>query len=278
MNVLVTGANGYIGKHVVKQLCDMGYDVTALDFANSELDPRAKFMTHDILSDAENPGLYEELGKPKAIIHMAWKDGFNHNSLAHLKYLPQHYLFIKNMIDSGVSSISVMGSMHEVGYYEGAIDETTPCNPLSLYGIAKNALRQAVLTYAEGKNTHVKWLRGYYITGDDAHNKSIFSKILKMASEGKKTFPFTTGVNKYDFIDVDLLARYISKASVQNKVNGIINVCSGRPVSLKDKVEEFIKDKCLDIRPEYGVYPSRKYDSPAVWGDIKKISEILGQV
>lgn len=277
MKVLVTGANGYIGKHVVRQLCDLGHDVIALDFANSGIDSRAVCMTHDILSDAENANLYAKLGRPEVIIHMAWKDGFNHKSFAHLKYLPQHYAFIKNMVDSGVSSISVMGTMHEVGYYEGAIDENTPCNPLSLYGVAKNALRQAVLAYTEGKDTLVKWLRAYYITGDDLHNKSIFSKILQMAGEGKKTFPFTSGVNKYDFIDVDVLAEYIAKASVQCKVNGIINVCSGEPVSLKDKVEAFIKEKHLDISPEYGVYPTRKYDSPAVWGNAEKIREILAQ-
>lgn len=277
MKVLVTGANGYIGKHVVRHLCDLGHDVVAIDFTNSEIDPRARFMTHDVLSDSENKSLYAELEKPEVIIHMAWKDGFNHKSMSHLTYLPQHFAFIKNMIDAGVSSISVMGTMHEIGYYEGAIDEKTPCNPLSLYGIAKNALRQAVLAYADGKNTQIKWLRAYYITGDDTRNKSIFTKILQMAQEGKKTFPFTSGVNKYDFIDIDLLAQYIAKASVQNKIEGIINVCSGKPVSLKDKVEEFITEKHLDISPEYGVYPTRKYDSPAIWGDAGKINQILAQ-
>ncbi len=276
MKVLVTGANGYIGRHVVRQLCDLGHEVTALDFANSGIDPRAGFLTRDILSDSEEPGLYAELGRPDAIIHMAWKDGFNHNSLSHLKYLPQHYAFIKNMIDSGVSSVSVMGTMHEIGYYEGAVDENTPCNPLSLYGIAKNALRQAVLSYADGKTVQIKWLRAYYILGDDARNKSVFTKILQMDKEGKSTFPFTSGVNKYDFIDVDLLAQYIARASVQSEVDGIINVCTGKPVSLKDKVEEFIREKNLNIRPEYGVYPTRKYDSPAIWGDPEKINRILG--
>ena len=88
MKVLVTGANGYIGRHVVSELCDLGHDVIALDFANSGIDSRARFMSHDVLSDSENPNLYAELDKPEAVIHMAWKDGFNHKSLAHLQYLP----------------------------------------------------------------------------------------------------------------------------------------------------------------------------------------------
>ena len=44
---------------------------------------------------------------------------------------------------------------------------------------------------------------------------------------------------------------------------------------LKDKVEQFIKEKNLDIAPEYGVYPSRRYDSPAIWGDATLINKIM---
>lgn len=42
-----------------------------------------------------------------------------------------------------------MGTMHEVGYWEGAIDEHTPCNPQSQYGIAKNAMRQSLMLTAK---------------------------------------------------------------------------------------------------------------------------------
>ena len=96
-----------------------------------------------------------------------------------------------------------------------------------------------------------------------------------MASLGQKTFPFTSGLNKYDFLDVEQLGKYISESSIQNNISGIINVCSGVPVALKDKVEEFIKVKQLDISPEYGVYPTRKYDSPAIWGNNQLIKEIM---
>ena len=79
----------------------------------------------------------------------------------------------------------------------------------------------------------------------------------------------------YDFISVEKLAEQIAEASVQNTVEGIINVCSGTPVALKDMVEKFIEENGLGIRPEYGVFPDRKYDSPAIWGDCSKINAIL---
>lgn len=122
------------------------------------------------------------------------------------------------------------------------------------------------------------WLRAYYITGDDMRGSNIFSKIAKAAAEGKKHFPFTTGKNKYDFIDVGDLADMIVAASVQDKVNGIINVCSGTPISLAERVESFIKERHFDITLDYGAFPDRVYDSPAEWGDNTKIMQIMAHV
>ena len=274
MKILITGANGYIGQHVVEKALQKNHEVICVDlkpFSNDKL----QSIAMNFLAKADDPSLYNLLGSPDVIIHMAWQDGFNHQSDAHLNNLSAHYKFIKNMIDAGCKSISVMGTMHEIGYHEGIIDENTPCNPLSLYGIAKNALRQAVMNYTENKNISLKWLRAFYIMGNDTKNKSIFSKILQMSEEGKTSFPFTSGLNKYDFIDVNLLAEQIIAAATQNNISGIINCCSGNAVSLKDKVEEFIKAHNLNIVPEYGAFPTRKYDSPAVWGDATIIKGIM---
>lgn len=271
--VLVTGAGGYIGSHVVDTLVEMGYSVLAVDLKDTDINSNAKFLKVDIFSEAED--LFDRLERPDRIIHLAWRDGFVHNSPTHLEYLPKHYNFINAMVDKGVKSISVMGSMHEVGFFEGAINENTPTNPSSLYGISKNSLRQALKTLNLSKDFTFHWLRGYYILGDDTKNNSIFTKILQKAAEGKREFPFTTGTNKYDFIDIDDLALEIALASVQDDVTGEINCCTGKPVALKDKVEEFIKNLNLDIELKYGVFPERPYDSKIVYGDNKKIKQVL---
>ena len=271
MKVVVTGASGYIGRHVVDALIKMHHEVIAVDMINKGINTDAIFLSLDIFSD----DIYNKLGRPDACIHMAWKDGFNHASDAHMGMLSKHYAFIKNMIDGGVKYLSVMGTMHEIGYYEGCVDENTPTNPLSMYGIAKNALREASLLLAEKSNTSLMWLRAYYILGDDSNNNSIFTKITQMEHEGKASFPFVSGKNKYDFIHVDELAKQIATASTQSEITGIINCCSGKPVSLADKVNEFIEKNHYSIRPDYGKFPERPYDSPAIWGDNTKINLIM---
>ena len=271
--ILVTGAAGYIGRHVVKKALDMGYRVIASDFAFKGVDERAEFCDVPIFSGDKN--IYAALGKPDVCIHMAWRDGFRHNAPSHMKDLSSHVTFLNNMAAGGLSDLTVMGTMHEVGYWEGAIEDDTPCNPLSQYGIAKNALRQSMMLSLQGSSCNLHWLRAYYITGDEAHGSSIFAKIAQAELDGKTTFPFTSGQNKYDFIDLDELATMIVAASVQNKVNGIINVCTGQPRTLADRVEQFLRDKNYKIKLDYGVFPDRPYDSPGVWGDPTKINAII---
>lgn len=274
--ILITGAGGYIGRHVLNNALTMKDTlVSVVDI--KQIDTPATCYTMDFLKESESSELYTNLGSPDILIHLAWQDGFNHKSDAHLKNLPAHYSFIKNMVDSGCKSISIMGTMHEIGYHVGEVNNDTPCNPMSPYGIAKNALRQALLTYCEGKDVSLKWLRAFYITGDDAHNNSIFSKILQMANEGKKTFPFTDGKSRFDFENVDKLTKQIIAASIQTEVSGIINVCSGKSTTIKEKVENFIKENHLNISPEYGAFPSRKYDSPEIYGNANLINQIMNK-
>ena len=273
--ILVTGAAGYIGRHVVKNALDRGYRVIASDFAFKGLDERAEFCDVPIFSGDRD--IYKQLGSPDVCIHLAWRDGFRHNSSAHMKDLSSHVVFLNHMAAGGLRSLSVMGTMHEVGYWEGAINESTPCKPQSQYGIAKNALRQSLMLSMDGGDCKLHWLRAYYITGDEAHGSSIFAKITQAEEEGKATFPFTSGKNLYDFIDVEQLADMIVAASVQDEITGIINVCTGKPQSLADRVERFLQEKHYKIKLDYGAFPDRPYDSPGVWGDPAKINQILGK-
>lgn len=274
MRVLVTGSGGYIARGVIVQLLSRGIEVIAIGH-------RALDISHDLLMEVNEDvfdldfSCFEK--KPDALLHLAWRNGFDHSSMTHLEDLHKHYGFLSRAIDSGISHLAVMGSMHEVGYWEGAIDEMTPCNPTTPYGVAKNALRQLLLGRAEQDGITVQWLRGFYLCSNDGRGSSIFSKIVNCAKSGKKTFPFTSGKSQYDFLLYEEFCSQVVATITQVRVTGIINICSGKPIALKDYVEGFIRDNHLPVQLDYGRYPDRPYDSPAVWGDDAKIQQILGR-
>ena len=272
MKILVTGANGYLGTGVVKQLCDDGVEVIATDFKTDLIDDRAAKIEGSIF-DLDNP--FEELGRPDVLLHMAWRNGFVHNDPSHINDLPSHYSFIKKMLDGGCKQIAVMGTMHEVGFFEGSIKEETPTHPESLYGIAKDALRNTTKLLCKNAGATFQWLRGYYIVGNSEHGCSIFSKITAAEKKGQELFPFTMGINQWDFINYEDFAKQVAAVVEQDKVNGVINICHGRPEKLADRVERFIKENGYSIKLDYGKFPDRPYDSKAVWGDDTKILEIL---
>lgn len=280
--VLIMGANGYIGSCLTKYLCDMQdkYEVIASGRHNNYIDSRAKYIEYDIIQEFQNPQEFMDLfGIPDICIYLAWQDGFAHNSDAHMNDLPYHWNFIKQMLDSGIRHLAVAGSFREYGAFCGAAKENSVIEPDNYYTLAKDTLHKAIEIYIHNSKEKIcfQWLRPFSVYGYDKNNHSVFSKMLQWESEGRTTFPCTDGTERYDYIHIDELVRQIEAIVAQTKVDGVINCCTGHSTSLKEQIEEFICENHLKIRPVYGGFPKRSYDSDEIYGDRTKLNEILGE-
>jgi len=277
MKIVITGAGGYIGRNVVKYAVDAGHEVSCVVYpgnADSDYLQNTKKIELDLLN-ASQDDVDRALSGNDACLHLAWQSGFNHQDPCHIGNVLKHYEFIEKVIKVGIKNISVAGTMHEIGYHVGPVKADTNCEPINPYGIAKNFLRQAIVNLCTQNDINLKWLRMYYITGDDERSNSIFTKVLAAAARGDKSFPLNSGEMLYDFISIQNLAEQLVEASVQTKFTGIINCSSGKPVSLRTAVERFISERALSIKPEYNKFPRRQYDSYAIWGDAEIINTIL---
>lgn len=270
--IAITGAGGFLGRGIIEALLSYNVELVAVGNHLDRIEANVVKIEKDIF-DMENP--YVEMESPDVVLHLAWKDGFVHASQAHFGYLNQHVKFVQKLLESPLKKLSVMGTAHEIGFFEGSVNEQTPTNPQSEYGIAKNALRQFVQLCAKRNNKEYQWLRAYYIVKPDLIGNSIFSKLMQAAADGKHKFPFATGENQNDFLDYEQFSKMVAATVVQDEVLGVINIASGRPQPLAVVVEKFIQDNHLPIELEYGVYPQREYDSKAIWGDSHKIEQIL---
>lgn len=275
-NICVTGANGYIGRHVITRLqASRRWNITACDLADKGLFAGVRFCARDILTQPQDAQLYQELGRPDVCLHLAWQDGFMHNAPSHIDKLPAHFHFLQNLVEHGCMQLLVAGSFREYGPCNGRVSEEHPAVADNYYSWAKISLKRLLELYLQDKPVTLQWLRFFTPYGNDEYNNSVLSKIIRWESEGKTSFPFTEGKEQYDYIHINDLARQIAAAAAQTEISGAINCCSGTPSSLKEKVEELIAARGFKIRPQYGAFKTREYDSPVIYGDNAKIQKIL---
>lgn len=275
--VVVTGANGYIGSHVVEELLKYPdqFSVVATDRYCNNLPDGVDFRPHDLAEEDERKDLFRYFGEPEICIHLAWRNGFDHNNISHIIDLPSHFTFLKNLADHGTEQFAVAGSFREYESVNGMADESAPVTPSSFYTLAKGALKNGLEIYFKNKEIVLQWLRPFTVYGDDEQNQSIFSKIIAWEKEGRPSFPFTEGTEEYDYISIHELSRQIAAIVSQTEITGIIDCCSGQPTRISAAVDAFLAERNYKIRPQYGAFPRRDYDSPVIYGNAGKVNRIM---
>jgi dTDP-6-deoxy-L-talose 4-dehydrogenase (NAD+) len=120
-----------------------------------------------------------------------------------------------------------------------------------------------------------KWVRLFYLYGKGQNPNSLVSQLEKAISNGDKVFNMSGGEQVRDYLPVEQAAEYVVKIALQDKVNGVINCCSGEPVSVKDFVKKYLDKINKDISLNLGHYPYTDYEPMQFWGDNNKLKSIL---
>jgi dTDP-6-deoxy-L-talose 4-dehydrogenase (NAD+) len=119
----------------------------------------------------------------------------------------------------------------------------------------------------------MKWIRLFYPYGHGQAKKSLWTQMEDAIINKQEQFNMSSGEQLRDYLPVQKAAEYISKISLQNEVTGIINCCSGKPVSVRNFVEQFFKEHDYEIKLNRGYYPLPVFEPLAFWGDITKLSQ-----
>lgn len=281
MHVLVTGASGFVGQHVVRALLARGHRVTA---SATKPDRLAQFdwadqvavvpYTFPLAGDEQN--LYTYFGKPDALMHLAWQGLPNYKSSFHLdQNLFPHYLFLKNLITSGLRDITVTGTCFEYGLQSGALSEDMLALPTNPYGLAKDSLRRFLGTFQQEEAFVLKWPRLFYMYGPGQSPNSILPLLERAVAAGEPVFNMSGGEQLRDYLPIETVATYLSQILEQNRVTGIINCCSGQPISVRRLVEEHVQRLNAHITLNLGHYPYPDYEPLAFWGDTQKLKSII---
>ncbi|MFZ1530376.1 MAG: NAD-dependent epimerase/dehydratase family protein [Ferruginibacter sp.] len=279
--VLVTGATGFIGNYVVEELLAKGGRVIAssLNEEKASLQPwfsKVTYLPFDISTDISGKNLYEYFQHPDVLIHLAWEGLPNYKAAFHLEEnLPRHYAFIKNLVTHGLRDMTVTGTCFEYGMQEGCLSENMECFPHNPYALAKYQLLKKLEALADREKLNFKWARLFYMFGKGQNPNSLISLLDRALEKGDAEFNMSGGEQVRDFLPVEKVAEYIVALALQTEVEGQVNICSGKPITVKAFVEDYLARKNREISLNFGFYPYADYEPMRFWGDNRKIKKIL---
>jgi nucleoside-diphosphate-sugar epimerase len=281
MRILVTGATGFIGNYVVNELLKKEFEVIASS-VNKEKARKAEwfskvtYIPFDLAAFDQGINYYKIFEEPSLMIHLAWEGLPNYKSSFHQEInLPRHLAFLTNIIENGLSDLTVTGTCFEYGMQQGCLKEDMPAMPGNPYGKAKDSLRKELEILAKEYSVAYKWIRLFYMYGKGQNPNSLLSQLDKTLANHEPVFNMSGGEQERDFLPVEKIAGYIVKIAVQNKVTGVINCCSGKPITIKEFVENYLRETNGHISLNLGYYPYPDYEPMRFWGDTHKLNEII---
>jgi dTDP-6-deoxy-L-talose 4-dehydrogenase (NAD+) len=216
------------------------------------------------------------ISQPDVLIHLAWGGLPNYRSLHHFEEeLPAHYRFIKAMVESGLKNLLVTGTCFEYGMQSGRLGENCESRPDNPYGFAKDTLRRQLEYLRRVRPFNLTWARLFYLFGEGQAEGSLFPQLKRAAEHGDRVFNMSGGEQLRDYLPIVEVAKHLVPLAMAARDNGVVNVCSGKPISVRKLVEGWIEENGWSIDLHLGYYPYPEYEPMAFWGDRTKLNRCL---
>ena len=277
MNIALTGASGFLGRHVLSELNCREIAPSVVLRGDAGL-PDGVSVRHAARFDIRSApaDAYRQLGEPDTLLHLAWGGLPNYSSLHHYEEeLPAQYAFLKSMIAGGVRNVVVTGTCFEYGMQSGPLPPTAPARPRNPYGFAKDTLHRQ-LRFLQGElDFNLVWVRLFYPYGEGQAAGSLYSQLKSAVDQGRPVFDMSGGEQLRDYMPVEEMARDLVDLSRLGNCDETLNLCSGTPVSVRALVEGWIRSNNWKIDLNLGFYPYSPHEPMAFWGVRAPLDRLL---
>jgi nucleoside-diphosphate-sugar epimerase len=275
-SVLVTGASGCIGRHIVPLLAEHGWTVHAVSRQGSLDISGVTVHQADLLDPADRMRLVDAV-KPSHLLHLAWYIAPGRWAAA-----PDNYRWVEASLDlvrqfreAGGERVVTAGSCLEYDWRYGyCSEERTPLVPHTFYGTCKAALSSVLQGYASTTGFSNAWARIFFLYGPHEHPDRLVAAVIRSLISDQPA-RCSHGEQVRDYLHVTDVADALMRL-LESDVQGPINVASGRAVALKNIVLRIGELTGRSELIKLGAIPPASTDTPLVVADVTKLSTDLG--
>lgn len=276
--MLVTGASGFIGRNLIPKLLERKYQVVATTRSTEKIKDlewfnKVKIIECDLYESHND--IFRNETDFNILIHLAWQNLPNYKEQFHIsENLPKNYEFLRVAVDQKIPHILVAGTCLEYGLQTGGLSESLKTKPSIAYGTAKDSLRKLLDILKSEKDFIFQWLRFFYIYGEGQSKNSLLSQLDKAIEGGEKVFRMSMGNQMRDYLSIDEVVNNIILVISNSDIQGIINCCSGNPISVFDLVRKRCNERGASLKLIRGYYKIPEYEPQNFWGIPTKIQKM----
>lgn len=278
-NVLVTGAAGFIGRHLVQYLANQGYQVHGLDRVTPRLLPEcAGWYTGD-LATGEGLSAAIEAAKPRFVFHLAaivksnsFEELFRVNVTGTRRLLDALLTSARDVV------ILVAGSAAEYGFVrvsELPVTEQQGLNPATFYALSKVAQGLLAWQYWFRYGLPVVRTRTFNVTGPGEPPVMVCSALAQQLAIRSSTLKVGNVESVRDFLDVRDAVRAYVEVVQKGKPGEVYNVCSGQAVKIQHLLDLLLSMVNGPIALK-NISRNNPEDVPVMYGDNQKLRELSG--